>query len=159
MTRRLIDLDVREMLRAREEPFQRIMAAVSELEPMDVLQLHATFKPDPLLNVLLKRGLRHAVLQLDEEHFVVDFYKSEEELPYFHLDNRGLEPPQPMVRTLEFLEKRSEIKDGALGLEIWNERVPAFLLPELDDAGFSYNLIEDPDGTVCVRIARSSGEV
>ncbi|KYP81092.1 DUF2249 domain-containing protein [Ferroacidibacillus organovorans] len=158
MTRRLIDLDVREMLRAKEEPFQRIMTAISELDVGDVLQLHATFKPDPLLNVLAKRGFRHAVVQLEADHYVVDFYKSAEELPYFHLDNRGLQPPQPMVRTLEILEHQSEIKDGVLGLEIWNERVPAFLLPELDDAGFSHDVREDPDGTVCVRISRSLDE-
>lgn len=47
------------------------------------------------------------------------------------LDNRGLEPPEPMVRTLEVVEGM------AVGevLEIWNDRDPQFLYPELAERG------------------------
>lgn len=156
MARRLIDLDVRDILQAKEDPFERIMATVAELDEQDVLQLHATFKPEPLLRVLGKKGFQFSVVEMEPEHFVVHFYKdTADNKPYFHLDNRGLEPPQPMMRTLEWLENRPELQDGSLGLEIWNERVPAFLLPELDESGLSYDIHDDGDETVCIRIWRS----
>lgn len=47
------------------------------------------------------------------------------------LDNRGLEPPEPLVRTLEAVEG---IAVGDV-LEIWNDRDPLFLYPELTARG------------------------
>ena len=47
------------------------------------------------------------------------------------LDNRGLQPPEPMVRTLETLEG---LTVGDV-LEIWNDRDPQFLYPELQSRG------------------------
>ena len=41
------------------------------------------------------------------------------------LDNRGLEPPQPMIRTLSKLEKISDAET----LVIHNDRRPLFLYP------------------------------
>lgn len=64
------------------------------------------------------------------------------------LDNRGLEPPQPMVRTLE---KLGEMNDGDT-LTIHNDRVPIYLLPQLDDLGASYEVEEQSDGSALVRI-------
>ena len=154
MSRELVVLDVREMLRAKQEPFQRIMETVNSLGDEDVLELHATFKPDPLIRVLGKQGFQHSVIEEEKEHFVVQFYREGIETPFFHLDNRGLEPPQPMVRTLEFLDAHSECQTGELGLEIWNERVPALLLPELDEREFQYDVNDEGNGTVRVKIYR-----
>lgn len=151
----IVVLDVRDMLRAKEEPFARIMEAVNALQEDDILELHATFKPDPLLRVLGKQGFQHAVVEEASDHFVVQFYKDDAELPYFHLDNRALDPPQPMVRTLEFLENHESCETGALGLEIWNVRVPALLLPELEERQYQYNVHDEGNGTVRVKIHRS----
>lgn len=156
MARKLVVLDVREILRAKEEPFQQIMEAVDALESEDVLELHATFRPDPLIRVLGKRGFSHAVIEEEEEHFITQFYQEVTDVPYFHLDNRELNPPQPMMRTLEFLEKYPEPQDGKLGLEIWNVRVPAFLLPELEELGYTYDVDDEENGTVRVKIYRNS---
>ncbi|MCI0184487.1 DUF2249 domain-containing protein [Sulfoacidibacillus ferrooxidans] len=153
MTRRLVELDVRPMLQAREEPFARIMEAVQGLKGNDVLQLHATFLPEPLIRVMSRQGLSHCAVQMSPEHFIVDFYRDDSKRPYKHLDNRGLEPPQPMTRTLECLEGISELQNGDIGLEIWNDRVPAFLLPELDETGWVYEIYEEDD-IVRVRIDR-----
>ncbi|MBE3553242.1 DUF2249 domain-containing protein [Kyrpidia tusciae] len=155
MIMRIVDLDVRDMLRAKQEPFERIMETVSGLEPGDVFQLHATFRPDPLIRVLGRQGYRSTVVQEGEEHFIVQFYREETERPFFHLDNRGLEPPEPMMRTLNFLEQHPECQAGELGLEIWNERVPAFLLPELEERGYRYEIEQEESGTVRVRIYRT----
>ncbi|WDL97544.1 DUF2249 domain-containing protein [Alicyclobacillus sp. ALC3] len=155
MTRKIEVLDVREMLRAKEEPFARIMSAVKELEPNDVLELHATFQPDPLIRVLGKQGFTHAVVQEEAEHFVVQFYQGDTDVPFFHLDNRDLDPPNPMTRTLEFLEDHDACASGALGVEIWNVRVPALLLPELDERGFTYEVNDEGNETVQVKIRRA----
>ncbi|HMM15460.1 MAG TPA: DUF2249 domain-containing protein [Parvibaculum sp.] len=47
------------------------------------------------------------------------------------LDNRGLMPPEPLVRTLEAME---ELAIGEV-LEIWNDRDPVLLYPELETRG------------------------
>lgn len=54
------------------------------------------------------------------------------------LDVRGLEPPEPMVRTLAALE--SLPPDGTL-VQI-NVRVPRFLLPRLEEMGYRYEIRE-----------------
>lgn len=153
MPKQIIDLDVRDILRAKQEPFELIMSTVEKLGEQDVLQLHATFKPEPLLRVLGRQKLKSIVLEKESDHFIVQFYKDARELPLFHLDNRGLEPPQPMVRTLELLESEAIFQNGEAGVQIWNDRVPAFLLPELDALGFAYQIEEnEEDGSARVTI-------
>ncbi len=66
------------------------------------------------------------------------------------LDNRGLEPPNPMIRTLEALD---ELATGEV-LVIHNDRVPVYLLPQLADAGADYVVEEQPDGSARVRITK-----
>lgn len=154
VTRKIVDLDVREILRAKQEPFPVIMDGVNKLADGEVLQLHATFEPKPLLKVLGKQGYASTVQKVADDHYIVQFYTaaSEGEKPYWHLDNRGLEPPQPMVRTLELLDGDALYADGEQGLEIWNERVPAILLPELDERGFVYDIDDEGNATVVIRI-------
>lgn len=69
---------------------------------------------------------------------------------HYELDNRGLEPPQPMMRSLAKLE---ELQPGD-ELTIHNDRIPAFLLPELDDLGYRYDVMEQPDGSCKVKIGK-----
>mgnify|MGYP000858988163 FL=1 len=66
------------------------------------------------------------------------------------LDNRGLEPPNPMIRTLERLD---QLAAGEV-LVIHNDRVPIYLLPQLADAGAEYEVSEQPDGSARVRITK-----
>lgn len=66
------------------------------------------------------------------------------------LDNRGLEPPNPMIRTLGQLE---EMAPGEV-LVIHNDRVPVYLLPQLADAGAEYEIEEQEDGSARVRITK-----
>ena len=58
------------------------------------------------------------------------------------LAGRGLEPPEPMVRTLEAL---AEMPRGKTLVQI-NVRVPQYLLPKLSERGFVYDVREQgPD--------------
>ncbi|WP_138416473.1 DUF2249 domain-containing protein [Aquibacillus sediminis] len=67
------------------------------------------------------------------------------------LDNRGLQPPQPMMRTLSALE---ELEAGSQ-LTIINDRRPMFLFPELDDQGHSYEVEEQADGSFAITITKN----
>lgn len=149
----LVDCDVREDLRAGKEPFGRIMSAVTALQPGQVLRVRAIFDPVPLYAVLAKRGLAHFTEQLDDEDFRVWFFaddgaKSSVASPsdasapadgdVIILDVRGLEPPEPMVQTLEALEAMPR---GKTLIQL-NVRVPQFLLPKLDERGFTYEVRE-----------------
>ena len=154
MTKQIVELDVRDILRAKQEPFEQIMGAVQTLAHDDVLELHATFRPDPLLKVLGKQGFHYSSVEKAPEHVIVQFYREAGERPIFHMDNRGLEPPLPMVRALEFLDQDARCQEGTLDLEIWNERVPALLLPELTERSFLYQVTDDESGTVTVKIRK-----
>ncbi|MFA9555852.1 DUF2249 domain-containing protein [Evansella sp. AB-rgal1] len=75
---------------------------------------------------------------------------NEEEQVAFFLDNRGLQPPQPMVRTMKRLEllKQNEI------LTIHNDRVPVFLLEELKEQGIDYTVDNLEDGSAKVHLKK-----
>ncbi|MBX3144649.1 MAG: DUF2249 domain-containing protein [Trueperaceae bacterium] len=66
------------------------------------------------------------------------------------LDNRGLEPPMPMIRTLELLDTLAPGDE----LTIHNDRVPIYLLPQLADAGATYEVQSQADGSAIVRILK-----
>ncbi len=71
-----VELDVREDLANKQDPFHKIMNAVGDLKQGDVFILHASFKPTPLLNVLKGKGFEHEIEELDSKHFKVTFTKS-----------------------------------------------------------------------------------
>ncbi|GAX89183.1 DUF2249 domain-containing protein [Effusibacillus lacus] len=75
MERNIVDLDVRDILRAKQEPFDIIMKHVKELKENDCLQLHTTFEPAPLLKLMATKGFAHKIEQVEPEHFVVQFYR------------------------------------------------------------------------------------
>ncbi|MGM7683831.1 DUF2249 domain-containing protein [Cytobacillus sp. Hm23] len=66
------------------------------------------------------------------------------------LDNRGLEPPQPMMRTLAALEK---LQDNEV-LSIINDRRPMFLYEQLDELEFTHHTKQLDDGTYQIDIRR-----
>lgn len=66
------------------------------------------------------------------------------------LDNRGLEPPQPMMRTLAALEK---LPDGET-LTIINDRRPMFLYEQLEELDFKQQTEQQEDGSFKIEIFR-----
>jgi uncharacterized protein (DUF2249 family) len=56
---KIVTVDVREDIRQGREPFDRIMAAVSQLEPGDTLLLINSFEPLPLYRVMVQNGFTH----------------------------------------------------------------------------------------------------
>lgn len=171
---RIVDVDVRDDLRTGREPFRRIMAAQASLEPGAALRLRAIFEPVPLYDVMAARGLDHWSERLAADDWVIWFYPAagqpagaqgaarEVAAPdsgaapgaaadVVVLDVRGLEPPEPMIRTLERLET---LPAGVTLVQI-NERVPQFLLPQLKSRGFAYEIRRQDDELVRVFIRRA----
>ena len=69
----------------------------------------------------------------------------------FELDNRGLEPPEPMVRILELIK---DFEDGDQLVALM-DREPCLLYPELTRRGLDWDLEEDED-TFILTIRRSA---
>lgn len=168
---RIVDVDVRDDLRNGREPFSRIMAARRELALDAVLRLRAIFEPVPLYAVMRKQGLEHWTEQLAADDWRVWFYPERQAPPaaaapsapagagtaevegedLIVLDVRGMEPPEPMARTLSALD---DLPAGKTLVQV-NERVPHFLLPKLEELGFVYRVQEQHDALVRVFIRRA----
>jgi uncharacterized protein (DUF2249 family) len=157
-------LDVREDIRRGQEPFPRIMAAVKALGEDQALVLRVPFEPIPLYDALGKRGFAHWTERHAADDWVVTFYRDaappagrppvaapgSSSARRAVLDVRGLEPPQPMVRVLEEIDR---LGPGA-ELEVHHDRRPMFLYPQLDDRGFVHETDEPEPGLVRILIRR-----
>ena len=66
------------------------------------------------------------------------------------IDNRGLQPPEPMQRTLKAL---TELKVGDR-LTIINDRKPMFLFEELEQKGYPYEVNSREDGAFEINIVK-----
>lgn len=163
----LVDVDVREDLRAGREPFGKIMGAARDLSPDSVLRVRAIFEPAPLYGVFAKKGLAHFTEQIAADDWRIWFYRdasagaapaapsapaAPDEEDVVIIDVRGLEPPEPMVLTFEALEK---LPRGKTLLQI-NVRVPKFLLPKLEERGFVYEIREQSADLVRLFIRHKS---
>lgn len=174
-----VELDVRPVLRAGGEPFQQIMEAVNKLAPGQGLRLFATFKPTPLLSMLGAKGFTYETHELDGGEWRVDFSPpaagaadtpaasapvaakaddtgDEWPAPTREMDNRDLDPPEPMVRILAATETMA--KGEVLSALLCRE--PVFLFQELAKRGHSWRGGFNPDGKtyrVLVRVGVGQG--
>jgi len=162
---RRVILDVREEVRAGEEPYHRIMKAVAALRTDQVLQLCNIFEPVPLYDVLEQRGFSHWIERRGPEEWWITFYRPagatgdstgpSRPAParasadgVLIVDARGLEPPQPMAKILEALPG---IGAGGQILAITDRR-PMLLYPKLEERGFAYATEETGSGWFETRI-------
>jgi uncharacterized protein (DUF2249 family) len=173
MTTTFVDVDVRPILRAGGEPFAEIMGAVNRLKPGEGLRLFATFEPTPLFHVLGSKGFTHQARAIEGGDWEVLFSPPSDSPPdevsesvpqptdeaqwpepAEQMDNRDLDPPEPMVRILAATEKMApgEVLAALLCRE------PIFLFPELAKRGHSWRGGFESDGTtykVLIRINAS----
>jgi hypothetical protein len=169
----IVELDVREDLRAGREPFSRIMSAVGGLCTNEVLLLRTIFEPAPLFGVLAKRGFASESHADAPDDWSSWFWRPESQASEppaaesaaisaddalvapdestIVLDVRGLEPPEPLMRTLAALET---LPDGYV-LQHVNTRVPQLLFPFLAERGFACEVDESRGHVVTVRIWRA----
>lgn len=75
MENKMVELDVREDIKNKQEPFQKIMEAIQDLENGDVFILHAPFKPTPLFTVLKAKGFEHEAEEIEKDYWKITFTK------------------------------------------------------------------------------------
>jgi uncharacterized protein (DUF2249 family) len=166
-----VHLDVRPILRAGGEPFEKIMETVTALSPDQNLRLLATFKPTPLFHVLASQGFEHEDRELAGGEWEILFRRTgiappapqptmsatdstdEWAEPVEAMDHRDLDPPEPMVRILASLEAAQE---GQV-ISALLCREPIFLLPELAKRGHSWRGGFEPDGSTYKILIRAGG--
>jgi hypothetical protein len=73
----IVEVDVRDDLRAGREPFSKIMAAMSTLAPREVLHLRTTFEPLPLYTVMEKRRFLHEAEIHADDDWSVWFWRND----------------------------------------------------------------------------------
>lgn len=158
MADKIIELDVRPILSSGVDPFEKIMATLSEINDDDTLKIVNTFEPVPLLNKLKTQGYTHKTERPEngEVHTYItkvsnhkniesdnsdtgntDLSFEDLEVKFANklteVDVRDLEMPMPMVTILEEIEK---LLDGE-ALFVHHKRLPQYLLPELEDRNFT----------------------
>lgn len=173
MTQPHRDLDVRPILKAGGEPFSVIMEAVAALAPGQSLRLLASFKPLPLFQVLGARGFQPAAREIgggDWEVIFTPIAAAAEAAPVpaaakpatgddwpepvAEDDCRELDPPEPMVRTLEAVERLAPGQTVAALLP----REPVFLFEELEARGHRWRGAPLEDGGYRVVIRAGGGQ-
>lgn len=160
-------VEVKSVLKQGLSLFAHMMDTVNQLDPGQSLIVKSTFNPRPLISQMRRRG--YTVNQDKVGKMVITTFTPvtgaanlnaaespatpEEPIegPEEFLDNRGLVPPEPMQRTLARLE---EIPVGTV-LVIHNDRVPVFLLGQLDDDGYPYETRAQADDSAIVRILKT----
>jgi uncharacterized protein (DUF2249 family) len=140
------------------------MAAVKALGRDQVLVLRTPFEPFPLYDVLGKRGFAHWTECRAPDDWSAWFYRDAaprvEPTPApptavsrrAVLDVRGLEPPQPMLRVLQEIDR---LGPGA-ELEVHHDRRPMFLYPQLGERGFIHETDEPEPGLVRILIRKGA---
>lgn len=70
-----IELDVREDIAAKNDPFKKIMAEVAKLTNGGTLILHTPFVPKPLLTVMKAKGFASETEEISSSHYITTFTK------------------------------------------------------------------------------------
>lgn len=161
-------VEVKGILKQGLSLFGYMMKTVDELKPGQSLIVRSTFKPSPLVAHMRRRGYRVRQEKVgktvvttfdpvdDEERTTVvsdtdPMVSVPIEGPEHFLDNRGLVPPEPMQRTLALLD---EVPAGHV-VVIHNDRVPVFLLAQLDEDHIPYEIQAQEDDSAIVRILKT----
>lgn len=157
-------VEVKGILQQGLSLFGTMMRTVESLAPGQSLVVKSTFNPAPLIAHMRRKGYevhQEKVGKTVVTTFTPSAQKADRETeerrlvpiegPEHALDNRGLAPPEPMRRTLQLL---SEVPVGHV-VVIHNDRVPVFLLGQLDDEGYPYEIIPQSDDSAVVRILKT----
>lgn len=158
-------LDVRADIASGNDPFKKIMAAVTNLSVGQVLLLINSFEPIPLIRILNDRGFKTVVVSVSADEIYtyiertvdsrtigeapapVDGQLFEQKLSIFQnkmqeVDVRHLPMPQPMITILDELERLP----NSNALFVHHKKVPLYLLPELQERQYEYVYRYVPNG-------------
>lgn len=165
---KVIDLDVRGILKQNKDPFNTIMDTLETLPAGYALNIINTFEPIPLINILSKKGYYHETVRV-EKMLVNTYFKKveiskantiiltdtieDEKLSNLlsiyknnitEIDVRHLEMPLPMSTILNTIHS---LPHNHL-LFVHHKKVPKFLFPELAERGYKWHIQEIKEGDV-----------
>lgn len=157
----IVDLDLREELRAGTPPLPRILAAADQLGAGGVLHLRTPFQPRPLFALLGQRGFLHHSRPFAEDDWSSWFWRADrppeertrvpepatEPVPGV-LDLRRLPPPEPLVIIMERTARSNEAFEVLLPFD------PDILRGFLEQQGWQATLLEAGTDGVRLRIAK-----
>ena len=155
----IVELDVRELLRAGGEPRAQIVAAADALPRDHVLHLRTTFRPEPLFRLLHQRGFHFHSAEFGASDWSTWFWKST--LPAAPVrrnagsaidqhdaeDYRLLPPPEPLLRILARIGSETAPFDVLLPF------YPEPLITLLRDEPWSLTLVDEASDGVRVRLS------
>ncbi len=146
-------LDVRPIINSGRDPLKEILKKVKTLKGDEALVIINSFEPVPLYNLLGDKGFKHLTDKTDDL-FKVCFYKEtggtteelpdNEEVPFdttvesleaeniIELDVHDLQPPEPMMKILENLQR----VDQRSVMVVHHHREPHLLYPILEERGY-----------------------
>ncbi len=134
MPPKIVRLDVRQLLQARQKPFNLIMDTVQSVTEADVFELHAPFSPVPLIKLLGKKGYASSQLRLGPKHYATQFRRRPE-----HATNPDTAAYALDCRALEHGARRALLADIATAwlhndscsaLELWLDEPALFSCAE-----------------------------
>lgn len=138
-------LDVRPILAQGIDPLTAILAALQPLTRDSVLVIAAPFRPRPLEALLASKG--HGITVVEGQGGVWStVVRVADSAPL--LDLRDLDPPEPLQRILALV--RTLPAGGVLAALV--PRAPRWLLPQLDQLGYTHSLAELADGSALLHI-------
>ena len=165
------ELDVRAGLAKGIDPFNLIMDTLAKMPKDKTLKLINTFEPAPLIAIINKKGYIHFTIR-QEPKLTFTYLKQGEgleaketlESPLPNLSNivefeqqvkcfgekiitidvRQLEMPLPMLTILNQLD----VLPADMLLYVHHKKLPQFLLPEIQERGFRWQINEITEGDV-----------
>jgi uncharacterized protein (DUF2249 family) len=160
-----IVIEVKSLLKSGLPLFAHMMDTIDQLKPGQGLVIKSTFNPRPLVSQMKRRGYLVHQEKIGKILMTTFTAPAHQTKMLVHrpveqairggvehdLDNRGLVPPEPMQRTMALLGQ-VPVHDVVV---IHNDRVPIFLLNQLDEEGFPYETLSGEDDSATVRILKT----
>jgi hypothetical protein len=160
---RIIELDVREILRGGGEPLPQILGAAERLPEGWVLHLRSPFQPIPLYAVMAERAFRHHSTMFAGDDWSTWFWRAHEEVaatqaapapvvprtpaPADARDLRDFPPPEPLLAIL------AHVQDVGTPCRVVLPYAPTPLAALLEGHGWEVGPSEElADGSVVVAI-------
>ncbi|MEO5797822.1 MAG: DUF2249 domain-containing protein [Gemmatimonadales bacterium] len=154
----MVELDLRDLLRAGGAPKAQILEAVATLPVDGVLHLRTPFLPVPLIQLLQPRGFQYHAASFSDSDWSTWFWRTTPaprpaaKATGSAIDRSGAEdlrllpPPEPMLRILERIDRE------ALAFEVLLPFYPEPLIRLLADGQWRLELVEEASDGVRVRL-------
>jgi len=160
----VVDLDVRDDIRAGREPLARILAVANTLPVGSVLHLRATFQPTPLFIVLGRLGFEHHSECFADDDWSSWFWRGELAPPLATVDPvplpldgawdlRGLPAPEPLHRILERITNDQTLSKLNVLLPAYSDLLSSILT----EHGWRIDVVATSGNSVMAALTRGTG--